>query len=295
MRSLRWLAPGALLSLVACGSVDRNALEGPLPADSGGALAVDAGGATPVDSGGPSGNTDLGNPTGSEDAGSPVTPPPLDAGSPVTPPPPVDAGAPPPPIDAGAPPPPVDAGTPPPPVDAGPPPPVDAGSPSCRACTAFAPVTFCPGTGAGACLSYAGCSAEGCSVCAAALAGGDNCSNPIVISTSGQRRTVVSTCGARNDISTGCNGRGGPDIVIGLRVARRGRVVTRMTVPPGVSVNYGYDFPARGCRAESLLRPCSDNSNSTTQGFDLTLDAGTYYLYVATTMASTIVVETILP
>jgi len=156
-------------------------------------------------------------------------------------------------------------------------------------------VTFCPGTGAGACLSYAGCSADGCGVCAAALAGGDNCSNPIVISTSGQRRTVVSTCGARNDISTGCNGRGGPDIVIGLRVARRGRVVTRMTVPSGVSVNYGYDFPARGCRDESLLRPCSDNGNSTTQGFDLTLDAGTYYLYVATTVASTIVVETILP
>jgi hypothetical protein len=280
MRSLRWLAPGALLSLVACGSVDRNALEGPLEADSGGAFVADTGSMTAVDTDTPSGHTDLGNPTASVDAGSPLPPPPMDAGSP---PPPVDAGPPPPP-------PPVDAGPPPPP-----PPPRDAGDPTCRACTAFAPVTFCPGTGAGACLAYAGCTAEGCAVCASAMAGGDNCSNPIVLSASGQHRTVVSTCGARNDVTTGCNGRGGPDIVLGIRVARRGRVVTRMTVPVGVSVNYGYDFPARSCRDEAAIRPCSDNSNSTTQGFDLTLDAGTYYLYVATTVASTIVVETILP
>ena len=280
MRSLRWLAPGALLSLVACGSVDRNALEGLSPADSGAASVADTGAMTAVDTGTPSVLTDLGNPTASVDAGSPLPPPPLDAGSPP-PPPPVDAGPPPPP-------PPVDAGPP-------PPPPRDAGGPACHACTAFAPVTFCPGTGSGACLAYAGCTPEGCAVCASALSGGDNCSNPIVISTSGQRRTVVSTCGARNDVSTGCNGRGGPDIVLGLRVARRGRVVTRMTVPAGVSVNYGYDFPARSCRDEAALRPCGDNSNSTTQGFDLTLDAGTYYLYVATSVASTIVVETILP
>jgi hypothetical protein len=271
-----------LLSLAACGSVDRDALNAPA-ADAGAQLATDLGASPAADRGEPVGNTDTGNP---------VTPP-VDAGATV--PPPVDAGGPPPPADAGGPPPPVDAGGPPPPVDAGPPPPRDAGAPACTACTAFAPVTFCPAAGSGACLSYAGCTSEGCATCASALAGGDNCANPIVITTTGRRRTVVSTCGARNDVTTGCNGRTGPDIVIGLRVARRGQVITRMTVPPGVSVNYGYDFPARSCRDEAALRPCSDNGTSSTQGFDLTLDPGTYYLYVSTSVASTIVVETTLP
>jgi len=288
MRSFRWLAPGALLSLVACSSVDRNALDLPGAADAGGSATIDQGVAPAVDSGVQTANTDSGIP--SADAGAPVTPPPppLDAGSP--PPPPLDAGSPPPP------PPPVDAGSPPPPpLDAGSPPPVDAGGPSCRACTAFAPVAFCPGTGAGACLSYAGCTADGCATCASALAGGDNCSNPITITATGRRRTVVSTCGARNDVSSGCDGRGGPDIVVALRVARRGQVTARFTVPDGVSVNFGYDFPARSCRDEATFRQCNSNSTATSQGFDLTLDAGTYYLYVATTAAATIVVDTTLP
>jgi hypothetical protein len=156
-------------------------------------------------------------------------------------------------------------------------------------------VTFCPGTGAGACLSYAGCTSEGCATCASALAGGDNCDNPIMITTSGRRRTVVSTCGARNDVSSGCNGRNGPDIVVALRVARRGQVAARFTVPDGVSVNFGYDLAARSCRDEATLRQCNSNNTATTQGFDLTLDAGTYYLYVATSAAATIVVDTTLP
>ena len=59
-------------------------------------------------------------------------------------------------------------------------------------------------------------------------------------------------------------------------------------------MNLGYDFPC--VRDEAALRPCSDNNNSTAQGLDLTLNAGTYYyLYVATTVPSTIVVETTLP
>jgi hypothetical protein len=290
MRSLRWLAPGALLSLVACGSVDRDALS---------LAGADAGAQVQTDLG-PSPAADTGTPTVNTDTGNPVTPPPLDAGGPSPPldaggpPPPLDAGGPPPPLDAGGLPPPLDAG-PPPPRDAGPPPPRDTGGPTCTACTAFAPVAFCPGSGAGTCLSYAGCSAEGCATCASALAGGDNCDNPILITSTGRRRTVVSTCGARNDVTTGCNGRGGPDIVIGLRVARRGQVIARLTVPAGVSVNYGYDFPARACHDDAVLRPCGDNTTSTTQGFDLTLDPGTYYLYVATTVASTIVVDTTLP
>ncbi|MDO9020132.1 MAG: hypothetical protein Q7V43_24625 [Myxococcales bacterium] len=283
MRSLRWLAPGALLSLVACGSIDRNALDLPGAADAGGGASIDQGVTPAVDSGAPIVNTDSGIPP--VDAGAPVTPPPDDAGSP--PPPPLDAGSPPPP--------PLDAGSPPPPRDAGPPPPVDAGGPACRACTAFAPVTFCPGTGAGACLSYAGCTAEGCATCASALAGGDNCSNPIMITSSGRRRTVVSTCGARNDVSSGCNGRGGPDIVVALRVARRGQVSGRFTVPDGVSVNFGYDLTSRSCRDEATFRQCNSNSTASTQGFDLTLDPGTYYLYVATSAAATIVVDTTLP
>lgn len=284
MRSLRWLAPGALLSLVACGSIDRNALDLPGAADAGGGASIDQGVTPAVDSGAPIANTDSG--ILPLDSGAPVTPPPVDAGSP--PPPPVDAGSPPPPpLDAGSP--------PPPPRDAGPPPPVDAGGPACRACTAFAPVTFCPGTGAGACLSYAGCTAEGCATCASALAGGDNCSNPIMITSSGRRRTVVSTCGARNDVSSGCNGRNGPDIVVALRVARRGQVSGRFTVPDGVSVNFGYDLTSRSCRDEATFRQCNSNSTASTQGFDLTLDAGTYYLYVATSAAATIVVDTTLP
>lgn len=260
MRSFRWLAPGALLSLAACGSIDRSALDSPGPMDAGQGTPGDLG-ATPADAG-----------------------PPVNTDSGTRPPPPVDAG-PPPPVDAG----------PPPPVDAGPPPRDVGGDPGCRACVAFAPVTFCPGTGAGACLSYAGCSAEGCARCASALGGGENCSDPIVIGTSGRRRTVVSTCGARNDVDTGCSERSGPDIVIGLRVVRRGRVEARLTVPPGVSVNFGYDLPPGGCRNRGALRPCAGNQTSATQGFDLPLDAGTYYLYVSTSVASTIVVETNLP
>ena len=105
---------------------------------------------------------------------------------------------------------------------------------------------------------------------------------------------MITTCGASNDLDTGC-GRSGPDVVVALRVARGGRVVTRFTVPPGVSVNYGYDYPAVMCRNQRFGRPCSDTSTSSTQGFDLTLAAGTVYLYVVTSVPSTIVVETILP
>ncbi|MDB4928835.1 MAG: hypothetical protein JWM10_1319, partial [Myxococcaceae bacterium] len=74
MRSLRWLAPGALLTLAACGSVDRDALSLP-GADAGTQLVTDLGAPPVADAGAPAANTDTGNP---------VTPP-ADAGATVTP------------------------------------------------------------------------------------------------------------------------------------------------------------------------------------------------------------------
>lgn len=283
MRWLRWLVPGALISAAACGSVDRTALDHQGLPDAGGSVdrgldagtpsgAIDAGTTTPIDTG---------SSTPPVDAGT-TTPPPVDAGEPVTPPP----------IDAGGPttPPPVDAGSPatPPPTDAGHAP-DDA---ACTACTAFAPIAFCPGTGT--CVPYRGCTTAGCAICAMPVTGGDNCANPVMLSSTGRSRLVVSTCGARDDIDTGCGGSG-PDLVVGVRVARRGRVVVRMTVPAGVMMNFGYDLLVQSCREQRLGRQCASRSFAATQSLDLTLDAGTYYVYVVTSQGSTVVVETELP
>lgn len=165
--------------------------------------------------------------------------------------------------------------------------------PTCTACMPFAPVDFCRGTGAGACLSYAGC-ADGCAVCAAPTAGGDTCTNAPVITTRDRSRAVFTTCGASDNLNAGC-GRTGPDIAVTLRVATTGRVSVRVTVPEGVGVVFGYDRLGGECRAESALRACNNSDWQRTQGFDQTLSRGDWTLYIATTVPSTVVIETDLP
>jgi len=278
MRWLRWLIPGASLLVVACGTVDRTALDGLNPNDAGTSatsdvgsadlgsrvVAVDAGTQETAPDAGSVGASDVGSP-GATDVGASVTPPPVDAGTPA-----------------------VDAGTP--VVDAG-----VATDTGCRACTAFAPVAFCPGTGLGYCLAYQGCTSASCAACATPTAGGDDCGSAVVLSATGRQRSVVTTCGARNNVDTACNSSG-PDIVVGVRVARRGRVVVRMTVPAGVTVNFGYDIIAStSCANDRNGRQCVSRTAAVTQSTDLMLDAGTYYLYAVTSQPTTVVVETELP
>lgn len=163
----------------------------------------------------------------------------------------------------------------------------------CEACTAFAPVDFCPGTGMGACLSYAGC-ADGCAVCAAATVGGDSCANAPVITTRDRSRAVFTTCGASDNLNAGCN-RTGPDIAVTLRIARTGRATARITVPEGVGVVFGYDRFGGACRSDSAQRACNNATPQRTQGFDETLTQGDWTLYIVTTVPSTVVIETDLP
>ena len=163
----------------------------------------------------------------------------------------------------------------------------------CEVCTPFAPVAFCPGTGAGACLSYAGC-ADGCSVCAPPTVAGDTCSNAPVITTRDRSRAVFTTCGASDNLSAGC-GRTGPDIAVTLRVATTGRAIVRVTVPEGVGVVFGYDRAGGACRSESSQRACNNATPQRTQGFDVTLNQGDWTLYIVTTVPSTVVIETDLP
>jgi len=163
----------------------------------------------------------------------------------------------------------------------------------CEVCTPFAPVAFCPGTGAGACLSYAGC-ADGCSVCAPPTVAGDTCSNAPVITTRDRSRAVFTTCGASDNLSAGC-GRTGPDIAVTLRVATTGRAIARVTVPEGVGVVFGYDRAGGACRSESSQRACNNATPQRTQGFDVTLNQGDWTLYIVTTVPSTVVIETDLP
>lgn len=288
MRWLRWLIPGASLLVVACGTIDRTALDNVTPDDAGTNATSDVGVVGSADLGSPAGGADAGTPATVPDAGSPGG---SDAGSAMA----TDVGAPvtPPPADAGTPA--VDAGTP--AVDAGRPA-VDAGvatDTGCRACVAFAPVAFCPGTGPGYCLAYQGCTSASCAVCAMPTAGGDDCGSVVVLSATGRQRSVVSTCGARNNVDTAC-GSSGPDIVVGVRVARRGRVAVRMTVPAGVTVNFGYDLVgASSCASNRVGRQCVSRTAAVTQSFELTLDAGTYHLYAVTSQPTTVVVETELP
>lgn len=163
----------------------------------------------------------------------------------------------------------------------------------CEACTPFAPVDFCRGTGTGACLSYAGC-ADGCAVCAAATAGGDTCTNAPVITTRDRSRAVFTTCSASDNLSAGC-GRTGPDIAVTLRLATTGRVSVRITVPEGVGVVFGYDRFGGECRTDSTQRACNNTDWQRTQGFDQTLSRGDWTLYIVTTVPSTVVIETDLP
>lgn len=163
----------------------------------------------------------------------------------------------------------------------------------CESCTAFAPVSFCRGTGSGACLAYAGCR-EGCGVCAAAAMAGDTCASAPVISAQGRNRTVLTTCGAGDNLNAGC-GRNGPDIAFTLRVARTGRVACRLTVPEGVGLVFGYDRLGGRCREDSIGRTCNNATPQRTQGIEITLPPGDYTLYVVTTAPATVVVETELP
>ncbi|MFO0625512.1 MAG: hypothetical protein U0325_07815 [Polyangiales bacterium] len=163
----------------------------------------------------------------------------------------------------------------------------------CEACTPFAPVDFCRGTGMGACLSYAGC-ADGCAVCAAPAMGGDTCANAPVISTRDRSRAVFTTCGASDNLNAGC-GRTGPDIAVTLRIARTGRATARVTVPEGVGVVFGYDRFGGACRTDSSARACNNATPQRTQGFDETLTQGDWTLYIVTTVPSTVVIETDLP
>lgn len=165
--------------------------------------------------------------------------------------------------------------------------------PACEACAAFAPVRFCPNTGSGACLAYAGCR-EGCSVCAPAVLAGDTCASAPVIATRGRNRTVLTTCGAGDNLNAGC-GRSGSDIAITLRVMRAGTVSCRLTVPEGVGLVFGYDRLGGRCREDSIGRTCNNSTPQRTQGFELPLGPGDYTLYVVTTAPSTVVVETELP
>lgn len=165
--------------------------------------------------------------------------------------------------------------------------------PACEACAAFSPVRFCPGTGSGACLAYAGCR-DGCSVCAPAAVAGDTCASAPVIATRGRNRTVLTTCGAGDNLNAGC-GRTGPDIAITLRVMRAGTVSCRLTVPEGVGLVFGYDRLGGRCREDSIGRTCNNSTPQRTQGFELPLGPGDYTLYVVTTAPSTVVVETELP
>ncbi len=151
----------------------------------------------------------------------------------------------------------------------------------CEVCTPFAPVAFCPGTGAGACLSYAGC-ADGCSVCAPPTVAGDTCSNAPVITTRDRSRAVFTTCGASDNLNAGC-GRTGPDIAVTLRVATTGRTTVRVTRAGGA------------CRNDSSQRACNNATPQRTQGFDVTLNQGDWTLYIVTTVPSTVVIETDLP
>ncbi|MEZ4392319.1 MAG: hypothetical protein R3A48_14615 [Polyangiales bacterium] len=164
---------------------------------------------------------------------------------------------------------------------------------TCAACTPFSEVAFCPGTGSGACLAYAGC-ADNCAVCAPATVAGDTCTNAPTITTRGRSRSVFTTCGVSDNLNAGC-GRSGPDIAVILRVSRSGPVSARLTVPPGVGVVFGYDRIGGGCRTDSVTRTCNNSTPQRVQGFDLTLGAGDYTLYIVTTAPSTVVIETNLP
>jgi hypothetical protein len=267
---------------MACSSTfDPNAIERPIGADG----AVEDAPAVPDDTAPPPD----------------VPAPPPDATMADAPPPPPDA----PPIDTprpdatmiDAPPPPPDVPMPPPDVPMPPPdvPMPDTGT-GCRACTAFSSIQFCPGTGSGACLAYAGCNSESCAVCAPAVRGGDACGSDVpVITRRGRSRSVFTTCGATDNLDTSC-GRAGPDIVVSARTETSGRVALTFTVPAGVDVYIGYDWLGNTtCRTSSATRTCAGTSSSTERSVSAMLLSGTYYVYVSTSVPSTVVVDAELP
>jgi hypothetical protein len=107
---------------------------------------------------------------------------------------------------------------------------------------------------------------------------------------------VLTTCGATDNLETGC-GRAGLDIVFAVRVATRGTVTLTYTAPRGVSLWIGFDPIGGGtCRDRSVSRVCVGGSDaSNTRMSSAMLLAGTYYVYAATSVAATIVVDAQLP
>ena len=208
-------------------------------------------------------------------------PPPIDDG-----PPPVDSG--PPPIDNG--PPPVDNG--PPPVDV-PTPPPDV--PMCRACSATP--SFCPGGGAAACIDVEFC-ASGCPRCVTPVLLGDRCASAPLIDARATVQQAFTTCGAADDLSVGCN-REGNDIVLGFRVAVRGRAIQRFIAPPGVTLNVATRGRNEACvdtvSSASAAPRCVNDAPQSAVTLDRVLDPGIYYVYVLTSRPASVILVSTLP
>lgn len=207
---------------------------------------------------------------------------------------PIDVPTPPP--DSG--PPPVDVPTPPP--DNGPPP-VDVPTPPpdvpmCRPCSATP--SFCPGGGgASACLDIEFC-ASGCPRCVTPVLLGDRCATAPVIDARATTQHAFTTCGAADNLSVGCD-RAGNDIVIGFRVAVRGRAIQRFWVPPGVTLNVatrGRNAPCVDTVSTSSQAPdCVNNTPQSTVTIDRVLDPGIYYVYVLTSRPASVILQSTLP
>ena len=166
----------------------------------------------------------------------------------------------------------------------------------CRACGPAAPPEFCAGTGVGYCLAAVSC-VSGCGTCVVPLRTGNRCGSDVfVMSTPGRQRYIFTTCGATDELSIGC-GRNGPDVVVAFRVDNPGRVNLTYTVPRGVEVYVGFDSSnGTTCRdTVSSGRVCAGNDPTNVRTSNATLNRGTYYLYVMTTIESTVVIDAELP
>lgn len=106
---------------------------------------------------------------------------------------------------------------------------------------------------------------------------------------------MFTTCGAADNLDTNC-GRAGSDIVIAARTETMGRLALTFTTPPGVDVFIGYDgLGNTPCRAQSLMRLCAGTSSSNERSISGTVLTGIYYVYVSTSVPSTVVVDAELP
>lgn len=212
------------------------------------------------------------------------------------------------PVDSG--PPPVDVPTPPvdvpPPVDSGPPPvdvptpPVDVPTPPpdvpmCRPCSATP--SFCAGSGAAACLDVEFC-ASGCPRCVTPVLLGDRCASAPLIDARATVQQAFTTCGAADDLSVGCN-REGNDIVLGFRVAVRGRAVQRFIAPPGVTLSVATRGRNEACvdtvSSASAAPRCFNDAPQGTVTLDRVLDPGIYYVYLLTSRPASVILQSTLP